>query len=54
MFLCDNKWKFQSFQYFNFKSFLENKNLFQKTGVSFLVEATKIDKTSFSFKTALS
>ena len=55
MFLCDNKWKFQSFQYFNFEtSFLENENLFQKTGVPFLVEATKIDKTSLSFKTALS
>ena len=34
--------------------FLENENLFQKTGVPFLVETTKIESTSFSFKTALS
>ena len=46
---------FKRFQYFNFETnFLENENLFQKTGVPFLVEATKIENTSFPFKTALS
>ena len=33
MFLCDNQWKFQ---YFNFEiHFLENENILQKTGVPF-------------------
>ena len=46
---------FKRFQYFNFETnFLENENLFQKTGVHFLVETTKIENTSFPFKTALS
>ena len=46
---------FKCFQYINFNSnFLENKNLFQKTEVCFLVETTKIENTLFSFKTALS
>ena len=46
---------FKRFQYFNFETnFLENENLFQKTGVQFLVETTKIEITSFPFKTALS
>ena len=45
---------FKRFQYFNFETILENENLFQKTGVHFLVEATKIEYTSFPFKTALS
>ena len=45
---------FKRFQYLNFQAnFLENENLFQKT-VLFLVEATKIENTSFPFKTALS
>ena len=45
----------KSFQYFNFEtSFLENKNLFQKTGVIFLVKSTKIEKASFPYKTAVS
>ena len=36
MFLCDNQWKFECFQYFNFETnFLENENVFQKTGVPF-------------------
>ena len=35
-------------------NFLENENLFQKTGVLFLVETTEIENTSFPFKTALS
>ena len=43
------------FQYFYFETnFLENENLFQKTGVPFLVETTKIEDTSFLFKTTLS
>ena len=43
------------FQYLNFETdFLENKSLFQKTGVPFLVESTKIDNASFSYKTAIS
>ena len=42
---------FKRFQYFNFKTnFLENENL----EFHFLVETTKIENTSFSFKTALS
>ena len=46
---------FKRFQYFNFETkFLENKNLFQKTEVAFLVETTKIENISFPFKTALS
>ena len=45
---------FKHFQYFNFETnFLENANLFQKTGVP-LVEATKFENTAFPFKTALS
>ena len=36
MFLCDDQWKFQTFQHFNFEiNFRENENLFQKTGVPF-------------------
>ena len=46
---------FKRFQYFNFEAnFLENENLFQKTGVPFLVETTEIKNTSFPLKTALS
>ena len=46
---------FERFQYFNFETnFLENENLFQKTGIPFLVETTKIENPSFPFKTALS
>ena len=45
---------FKRFQYFNFETnFLENENLFQKTD-RFLAETTKIENTSFPFKTALS
>ena len=55
MFLCDNQLKFQTFSILNFETnFLENKNLFQKTGVPFFFETTKIENTSFPFKTALS
>ena len=40
MFLCDDHWKFEHFQYFNFETdFLENENFFR-----FLVERTKIEK----------
>ena len=49
MFLCDN------FQYFNFETdFLKNKNLFQKIDYCFLVESTKIENVSFTYKTAIS
>ena len=46
---------FKRFQYFNFETdFLENENLFYKTGVRFLVESTKIENASFPYKTAIS
>ena len=46
---------FKRFQYFNFETnFLENENLFQKTGVPFLVESAKIEYTLFTYKTAIS
>ena len=46
--------KFERFQYFNFETnFLKNKNLFQKTGVPVLVENTKIENTTFQYKSAL-
>ena len=46
---------FEHFQYFNYETdFLENENFFQKTGVPFLVEPTKIEKASFPYKTAIS
>ena len=46
---------FERFQYFNFETdFLENENLFQKTGVIFLVESTKIENASFPNKNLIS
>ena len=46
---------FERFQYFNFQTnFLKNKNLFQKTGISFLVQSAKIETGIFPYKTALS
>ena len=47
---------FEHFRYFNFETdFLENENLFQKTGSTvFLVERIKIEKASFAYKTAIS
>ena len=46
---------FKRFQYFNFETdFLLNGNLFQKTGVPFLVESTKIENASFPYKTTKS
>ena len=46
---------FEYFQYFNSETdFLENKNLFQKTGVPFLLESTKIENVSFPYKTTIS
>ena len=46
---------FKRFPYFNFETnFLENENLFQKTGVPFLVETTNTEDTSLPFKTTLS
>ena len=39
----------------NFETgFLKNENLFQKTGVPFLVESIKIENASFSYKIAMS
>ena len=53
MFLCDSE-NFKLFQCFNFETdFLENKNLFQKSRIRFLVESTKIENASFPFKTAI-
>ena len=47
--------RFRRFQYFNFETnFLENENAFKKLEYRFLVEATKIENTSFPFKTVLS
>ena len=38
MFLCDNQWNFEHFQYFNFETdFLENENFFKKTGEPFFI-----------------
>ena len=46
---------FGRFQYFNFETnFLENENLFHKTGVLFLVVSAKIKEASFPYKTAIS
>ena len=46
---------FEHFQYFKFETdFLENENLFQKTGVPFLVDCTKIENALFPYKTAIS
>ena len=45
----------ERFQHFNIKiNLLKNANPFQKTGETFLVESTKIDKITFRYKTALS
>ena len=48
---------FEHFRYFNFEiDFLENDNLFQKTGVPFFswVESAKIENASFPYKIAIS
>ena len=45
---------FERFQYLNFAtSFLENKNVFQKTG-ALLLETNKIENASFPSKTVMS
>ena len=42
------------FNTFNFETdFLENETVFQKTGVTFLVESTKIENASFPYKSAI-
>ena len=47
--------KFEHFQYFNFEEgFLRNENFFQKLENRFLVERTKIEEASSSYKTAIS
>ena len=46
---------FECFHYFNFeRNFLKKENLFQKTGVQFLVKSTKIESATFQHETALS
>ena len=46
---------FELFQYFNLETdFLENENHFQKLEYCLLVESTKIENTSFPYKTAMS
>ena len=46
---------FERFQYHNFDAdFLENENIFQKTGYRLLVESTKIENISLSCETAIS
>ena len=46
---------FEHFQHFNFEAdFLENENFFKKLEYRFLAERTKIEKTSFPYKTAIS
>ena len=44
---------FERFEYFNFEiDFLEKENLFSKLEYRFLVKSTKIENTSFPYKTA--
>ena len=46
---------FECFQYFDFATiFLENQNLFRKTGVPFLVETAETEHAPFLYKTAMS
>ena len=46
---------FERFQYFNFETnFLENENLFQKTGEPFCSWKYMIENATFPYKTALS
>ena len=46
---------FEHFQYFNFGTdFIESKTFFKKLEYRLLVERTKIEKTSFPYKTAIS
>ena len=46
---------FERFQCFNFETnFLKKEKFFQKTGVPFLVESTKIENATFPYKTVLS
>ena len=55
MFLCDNSGNFECFQYFNFeKIFWKTKTFFKKLEYFFLVESTKIEKTSFPYETVIS
>ena len=54
MFLCDNQWKFYTFTLTLKQIFWKTKTFFKKLEYRFLVETTKIENTSFPFKTALS
>ena len=49
MFLCDNHWNFEPFQYFHFETnFLKDKKPFQQTiGSFFLFENTKTESATF-------
>ena len=54
-FYVTNGGSIERLQFFNFETnFLESKSLFQKTGVPFLVESTRIENAFFSYKTVLS
>ena len=45
---------FERFQYFSFEmNLLKNENLFQNTGVLFLIESTSIENATFPYKTAM-
>ena len=48
------KGNFEHFQYSNFeKKFLKNEKNFKNLDYRYLVESTKIESTTFSYKTAL-
>ena len=53
--LCDNHRNFLRFQYINFETnFLKKKTFFKTREYCYLVESTKIENATFSYKTALS
>ena len=55
MFFCDNQWKFERFQYFNFETdFWKTKFFIKKLEYHFLVESFKIENASFPYETAIS
>ena len=50
MFICDNQWTFERFQYFKFETnFLQNGNRLHKIGLPF----SKIEKASFLYKATI-
>ena len=55
MFLCDDQWSFKRFHYFNFEQiFWNTKTFLKKLEYHFSFETTKIENTTFPFKTTLS